>query len=145
MSSKFSLRLAVPQPPPICRKSVRANANPAWPAWRISALLTINAMSFTGQVLAVNQTFSLPEAAPNGEAYELLTQVKQWRLRILLVRESDGIRYSTQIEAEHPDSFFPIECGAGAFTPIKLEPFNSGIQQLTFLAGTGKGAVRFML
>lgn len=145
MSSRFSAKPAVPQPPPICRKSVPANYNPAWPAWRLSAWVSISAETLTQQKLKLNQTFSLKEIVGPGELYQTVAMVGSWTIDLLLVRDLEPARYVLFLEASHPETIFRIECSTSVWKAIKLKPFNSGYQPMDFLAGTGTAACQIRL
>lgn len=145
MSSKFSAKPAVPQPPPICRKSVKANANPAWPAWRLTTWLQITASVLTGQTLKLNGTWSMPEVLSPGRLYRLTMHQQGWQIDLALIQEVNPAFYSAALLATRSDTPFDIEAATAAFQPIKLKPFNSGYQPMDLVSGLGTAACQIRL
>lgn len=145
MSSRFVAGPGVPQPPPICRKSIPAFYNPQENPWRIQEWIAIDAVNAQGLVLEVNQTVTLEQIIEPMVLYSVTFQVGAWRISLDQIELLPGEAYANLFVARHAASIFEISGQTNYYEPISITPWNSGLQQIQLSQGTGNATTRTML
>lgn len=144
MSSKFAMRGKHFRTPPVCKKTPPPPLTPAGPPTNLGAMLNWNGFNSSGTPVNLHETIPLRYIGGFFDEWQGLLTTPVAFIEYSLFDFSPFAPWDVQIFvtiAGDPSDFLNDH----DWDPRTLDPYDSGLRQLTIFGGTGQADTRIML